>query len=229
MTDREFIEQIAPLVQKYAKAYGYKVVSAVIAQACIESGFGRSTLSAKYHNFFGLKCGSGWKGASVNMATKEEYTPGTLTSIRDFFRVYTSMEDGVKGYYDFIQYPRYANLRSATTAQQYLEYIKADGYATAYTYVTSCMRVVYTYNLTQYDTINEDIHELFPESFAGMVTASSGLRVRSGAGTQFNNVIVNGHDFILPKGICVAFEGTANGWGKLAGYDGWCSLNYIQR
>lgn len=103
MTDKEFIEQIAPIIQKYAKAYGYKVVSAVIAQACIESGFGRSTLSAKYHNYFGLKCGSGWLGPSVNMNTKEEYTPGTLTSIRDFFRVYSSMEDGVKGYYEFIQ------------------------------------------------------------------------------------------------------------------------------
>lgn len=228
MTDREFIAQIAPIIQKYARAYNYMVVSAVIAQACIESGFGRSTLASQYHNYFGLKCGSGWYGASVNMGTKEEYTPGTLTSIRDNFRVYLSMEDGVKGYYEFIQYPRYANLRSAKTAKQYLEYIKADGYATAYTYVTTCMRIVNTYDLTKYDT-SEDIHELFPETFAGVVTAASGLRVRDGAGTQFNNVMVAGHEFILPKGICVAFEATMNGWGKLAGFDGWCSLSYIQR
>lgn len=225
MTDKEFIEQIAPLVQKYAKAYGYKVVSAVIAQACIESGFGRSTLSAKYHNYFGLKCGSGWLGPSVNMNTKEEYTPGTLTSIRDFFRVYSSMEDGVKGYYEFIQYPRYSNLRQATTAQQYLEYIKADGYATAYTYVTTCMRVVHQYGLTRYDR-EPAVREV---SYAGIVNAVSGLRVRSGPGTSYNNTVVNGHEFILPKGICVAFEAEADGWAKLSGFDGWCSLSYIKR
>lgn len=225
MTDKEFIEQIAPIIQKYAKAYGYKVVSAVIAQACIESGFGRSTLASKYHNYFGMKCGTGWVGPSVNMATKEEYTPGTLTSIRDFFRVYSSMEDGVKGYYEFIQYPRYSNLRAATTAQQYLEYIKADGYATAYTYVTSCMRIVYTYDLTKYDT-DQVIKAV---SYAGVINAVSGLRVRSGPGTSYNNVMVNGHEFILPKGICVAFEAEADGWAKLAGYDGWCSLDYIKR
>lgn len=120
---KQFIEQIAPIIQKYAKQYGYKVASAVVAQACIESAYGTSSLGAKYHNYFGMKCGSSWKGASVNLSTKEEYTAGTLTSIKANFRVYESMEAGVKGYFDFISTSRYANLKTATTAQQHLEYI----------------------------------------------------------------------------------------------------------
>ena len=37
-----------------------------------------------------MKCGTAWTGASVNMATQEEYTPGVMTNIRDNFRAYSS-------------------------------------------------------------------------------------------------------------------------------------------
>ena len=151
---KSFISQIAPLIQKYAKQYGYKVVSPVIAQACCESAYGTSSLGAKHHNYFGLKCGSSWKGASVNLSTKEEYTVGTLTNIKANFRKYDSMDAGVKGYFDFISAKRYANLKDATTAQQYLEYIKADGYATSSTYVNTNMTIVNKYGLTIYDNLS---------------------------------------------------------------------------
>ena len=151
MSKQEYITKIAALVQKHASAYGIKCPSAVIAQAILESGYGESILAAKYHNYFGLKCGTVWKGRSVNMATKEEYSAGTQTSIRANFRVYNSMEDGVKGYFEFIQAPRYKNLKGITDPQTYLQKIKDDGYATSSTYVTNCMRLVNEWNLVQYD------------------------------------------------------------------------------
>ena len=149
---RTFIFEIAPIVQKYAKQYGYSVVSPIIAQACIESNYGLSKLSADYHNYFGMKCGSSWKGKSVNMKTKEEYTLGTLSTIRDNFRVYDSVEEGIKGYFDFISTKRYSNLKTAKTPQQYLEMIRADGYATSYTYVTTNMNCIKKWDLTQFDS-----------------------------------------------------------------------------
>lgn len=148
---KSFIAKIATVIQKYAKKYNYKVASPIIAQACIESAWGTSSLAYKYYNYFGMKCGSSWKGKSVNLKTKEEYTTGTLTTIKDNFRVYNSMEEGIEGYFKFISSSRYANLKSASTAKQYLERIKADGYATSSTYVTTCMNVVTKYNLKQYD------------------------------------------------------------------------------
>lgn len=153
---KDFINKIAPIIQKEAKARGYKVCSPVIAQACIESAYGKSKLAAKYHNYFGMKCGKSWKGNSVNLSTKEEYTPGTLTTIKDNFRVYDTMESGVKGYFDFISSTRYSNLKSATTPKQYLEKIKADGYATSSTYVNTNMNCITKWNLTQYDTISDN-------------------------------------------------------------------------
>ena len=92
MTNQEFIQSVAKYVQKYAKSYGILVHSPIIAQAILESGWGKSKLAAQYHNYFGLKCGSKWTGKSVNMTTKEEYQPGTLTTIKDNFRVYDSMD-----------------------------------------------------------------------------------------------------------------------------------------
>ena len=148
---QSFISQIADYVIKYAGQYGIKVHSPIIAQAILESGWGKSGLAAGYHNYFGLKCGGAWKGKSVNMATAEEYAPGVHTNIRDNFRVFDSMEEGVKGYFDFINYSRYANLKGVTDPQTYAENIRADGYATSSTYVTNLMRVIRDNNLTQYD------------------------------------------------------------------------------
>ena len=148
---KQFIQLIAPIIQEVAKEKGYKVCSPIIAQACIESAFGTSKLASKWHNYFGMKCGSSWKGKSVNLATKEEYSVGTLTTIRDNFRAYDSMEAGVLGYFDFIKTSRYANLKTAETPEEYLKRIKADGYATSSTYVNTNMSCINKYDLDKYD------------------------------------------------------------------------------
>lgn len=148
---KQFIELIGPIIQEEAKARGYKVCSPVIAQACIESAFGTSSLGYRWHNYFGMKCGSSWKGKSVNLSTKEEYIPGQLTTIRDNFRVYDSMEEGVKGYFDFISTKRYANLKDAKTPGEYLELIKKDGYATSSSYVNTNMNCINRYDLERFD------------------------------------------------------------------------------
>lgn len=148
---KEFINQIGYIIQEEAKARGYHVCSPIIAQACLESNYGVSQLSARWFNFFGMKCGSAWKGQSVNLATKEEYN-SQLVNIRDNFRVYSSMEEGVKGYFDFISTKRYENLKSATTPKEYLEMIKRDGYATSSSYVSSCLAVISRHDLERYDS-----------------------------------------------------------------------------
>ena len=148
----EFINMIAPLIISEGKKRGYSVFSTVIAQAIIESNSGKSILGYKYHNYFGMKCGSRWKGKSVNLKTKEEYTVGTLTTIKDNFRVYDSIEEGVKGYYDFISTKRYANLKESKTYVEYAENLKADGYATSSKYVNTLCATVDAHNLTKYDS-----------------------------------------------------------------------------
>lgn len=228
-----FVNQIAPLIQKYALEYGYKVASAIIAQACCESNYGLSSLAYKYHNYFGMKCGSGWTGASINMRTNEEYTKGTLTSIRDNFRVYTSMEEGVKGYFQFIQYPRYANLKAATTPLQYLTYIKNDGFATSSSYVNTNMSIVRLMNLERFDNFAVMNTVTFKNMPYAAVVKASALRVRSSrsAADMGNIVQVGGHDLLLPRGMVIAIgRESSDGWAELQNLPNhWVSLSYLTK
>lgn len=166
---KAFIARIAPIIQEEAKARGYKVCSPIIAQACIESGFDTSLLSSKFFNYFGMKCGSSWKGKSVNMKTKEEIN-SALVSIRDNFRAYPDMISGVRGYFDFINTKRYANLKTAETPEEYLKRIKEDGYATSSRYVQTNMDCVKKYDLEKWDwekPQEKSVDEIAKEVIAG--------------------------------------------------------------
>ena len=145
-----FINHFIPLFQKESYKRGYPIISTPLAQTIIEGNWGRSGL-AKYHNHWGLKCGSSWKGPSINLKTKEEYTPGTLTTIKDNFRVYNSDEEGVAGYYDFISTKRYSNLKLAKNYYEYANMLKQDGYATSSTYVKTLVDTVNKFSLYKYD------------------------------------------------------------------------------
>lgn len=149
-----FAEHIAALVQAYAPQYGIKVYSPIIAQAILESGAGTSELAVNACNYFGLKyrpnrcktaSGYYYKVGSEQLANGEY-----ISSQMKWFK-FPSMEAGVIGYFDFINVATYQNLKGVTDPKEYLEKIKADGYATALDYVSRLMAVITKYNLTQYD------------------------------------------------------------------------------
>lgn len=227
--------QIAPIIQKYAKLYGYKVASPIIAQACLESRYGQSGL-AKYHNYFGMKAGKNYSGPSVKMKTKEEYQKGVLTEIYANFRTYSDMDSGVKGYFDFISTNRYANLKTATTAEQYLTFIKLDGYATSNSYVKSCMNVVNKYNLKMYDTGVVPAASLSPYQIGQTYTLQSDMYVRqtpNGSKIKYDSLTQDGKkngkfdddgNAILKKGTRVTCKAMSENWMKIP--SGWvCAYN----
>lgn len=167
MNNEAFIQKVAEKVRKYAPLYGICVHSPIIAQAIIESGWGKSGLASKYHNYFGLKCGSSWKGKSVNMTTKEEYKVGTMTNIRDNFRVFDDFDDGIRGYFEFINTSRYKNLKGVKSPEEYVRRLKADGYATSSKYVDNVMRVIRDNKLTRFDVNGDD--DMKKEELTGKV------------------------------------------------------------
>lgn len=154
MTREQFISKIAPLVQKYAPLYGITVCSPVIAQAVLESGGGTSELAVNANNYFGLKYREGRCPTCSGIYYKngsEQNADGSYTTSAMKWCKFNSMEDGVKGYFDFINVSNYANLKGVSDPQKYLENIKADGYATSLNYVSNVMAVVKSYDLTKYD------------------------------------------------------------------------------
>lgn len=156
----KFIEYIAPIMLSEARKRGYNIVSTSIAQAVVEGAAGTSTLAKVHHNHFGMKAQKGYKGEYVRMRTKEEYQKGQLVTIYANFRKYPTDEAGIAGYYDFLQYKRYANLKHAKDYKQFAEYLRVDKWATSFTYRDNLIEKVERYNLTRFD--NTHI-EYFPK------------------------------------------------------------------
>lgn len=150
----DFINSIAPYVQKWQKQYGFGVCSAIIAQACLESAFGQSD-KAQYNNYFGLK----YKGNRVTCnsgkftSTSAEWKDGKYYPIITEWYAFADMDDGVQGYFQFIGSGKY-KVKGITDPEQYLQALKDGGYATSPNYVANNMRVVDTYGLRKYDEVN---------------------------------------------------------------------------
>lgn len=233
-----FINEFAPIVQKYAVANGYHigVVPAMIAQACLESfyGLGLSSLASKYHNYWGMKAGtSSYKGKTVNMKTGEEYTPGVITTISDNFRVYDTMEQGVQGYFEFLKYSRYAPCKNCTTPEEYANTIKACGWATSSTYSKNIIAKVDSLGLRKYGSaVTAQPITIKTVNYIGVVTATA-LKVRSSYSETAPEQTVGTppQTMLLKKNQAVIIQReSSNGWGELAVMSGyWVSLKYIKK
>ena len=189
MDKENFIQKVAEKVRKYAALYGIGVHSPIIAQAIIESGWGSSVLASKYNNYFGLKCGSSWKGGSVNMTTREEYKPGVVTNIRDNFRTYDDFDAGIRGYFEFISRSKYANLKGVTNPREYCEKLKSDGYATSSSYVDTLMRVIQENNLTRFDNSDRPQSDVDIENLAQRV-----IKGEFGAGNERKELLGSNYE-----------------------------------
>ena len=130
--------------------------SVLIAQAALESGWGKSTLAAKYNNYFGIKAGSSWTGKTVTMQTGEVLN-GQNVTINGTFRVYDSLIDSIRDRNRLLSMPRYASVRTASTPQAQIEAIKNSGYATALSYVSSIVNTINANNLLKFDDLKKKL------------------------------------------------------------------------
>lgn len=161
MTHQEFTDAIYTALAKHAHRYNIKVFSPIIAQACLESGWGTSELAVKANNFFGLKYREGRCPTAIDKYVKvgsEQNPDGSYASSVMLWCKFNNLEDCVIGYLDFINNSRYNNLKDVTDPYTYLINIKADGYATSLSYVDNLMKVIQQNNLTSYD--RKEINEM---------------------------------------------------------------------
>lgn len=152
-----FITEIAPCAQEAFRRLGKVHPSVCIAMACTESAYGTSTIMRKSNAFLGQKVGSGktattyWDGLSYNSRTKEEYTVGHLTTIRDNFRAYKSMQQCVFNFYELLNSPVYRKVTADASPKIQMLQIKQAGYMTSSKEVNTVLSLIDTYNLTRYD------------------------------------------------------------------------------
>ncbi len=150
MSQKNFIKKIGNAAVKHYKTY--KILpSLTIAQAILESGWGKSDLAQKCHNYFGMKwvegCGCKYKAYK----TSEQRSDGTYYTVTAKFRKYSTLSKGIKGYYEFLQYPRYKALKGVTDYKYACELIKKCGWATSLSYTNTLTALIEQYDLTSYD------------------------------------------------------------------------------
>lgn len=149
---RAFILKLVPIAQDNYNDYGI-FPSVTIAQAIHESAWGKSDLSVKANNLFGVKADSSWKGQTIDMLTQEHINGSNITVMAKW-RKYDSFEDSVKDHGKFLkENPRYEQ-SGVFKAKDYKEQayaIRMAGYATDPQYASLICNIIESYSLNIYD------------------------------------------------------------------------------
>lgn len=130
----EFASRMMPYAEKVSARTGIPAIF-MVAQAALESGWGRSELKyqngAPSYNLFGIKASGNWTGRTVDSMTTE-FIDGEYVKRVEKFRAYDSYADSFKDFTDLIrQNARYSNvMRHLHDPISYSQAMGKSGYAT---------------------------------------------------------------------------------------------------
>jgi uncharacterized protein YraI len=153
----QFLAAAVPGAQRGWREFGVPA-SVTIAQAILESGWGRSGLSTVDKNFFGIKCQNGRYGTLATGChvynTTECGTDGTCFATSAAFRTYATMANSIRDHGNFLKVnSRYKPAFVYTKdANKFIWAVWKAGYATDPNYFTKVTGLMATYHLYQYDT-----------------------------------------------------------------------------
>ena len=118
--------------------------SITLAQGVLESGAGRSELTVKGNNHFGIKC-HGWSGGTIYHDDDED---------NECFRAYKNAYDSYEDHSKFLSTSaRYSSLfqLKQTDYKGWARGLKACGYATNPRYAIQLIDIIQLYKLYEYD------------------------------------------------------------------------------
>jgi flagellum-specific peptidoglycan hydrolase FlgJ len=151
---QDFIAQVGAFAAADMSGSGI-LASLTVAQAVLESGWGKSALALKANSLFGIKAGADWKGRVFNSKTQECYDGVNFIEVDAAFRAYDSWEQSIADHSAFLTGKmRYAAVVGETDYKTACAAIKAAGYATDPAYAEKLISIIETYDLTAFDTTN---------------------------------------------------------------------------
>jgi flagellar protein FlgJ len=155
MTNAQFIARAVPGARKGQRKYGVPA-SVTIAQAILESGWGRSALSSTDRNYFGIKCfgGPGPVASGCHTyRTRECDKAGRCFTTSASFRTYARAADSFVDHGHFLRHnSRYRPaFRHSDKPDEFARQIWKAGYATDPKYVAKLTGLMKTYRLYRYD------------------------------------------------------------------------------
>jgi len=153
-----YIEQYKDIAIQEMERAGVPA-SIKLAQAILESDFGRSDLARRANNHFGIKCGANWDGREFYKEDDDYDENGKL--VKSCFRVYRSPEASFIAHSEFLRDPtkefRYGFLfrLDPTDYRSWAIGLKRAGYATAATYHERLISLIETFKLYEYDRLGQ--------------------------------------------------------------------------
>jgi Mannosyl-glycoprotein endo-beta-N-acetylglucosaminidase len=129
--------------------------SVTVAQAILESDWGRSALAQNANNYFGMKAmGTLGDDGVVWMPTSEYDASGQLYQTTSAFRAYKSLADSVADHDLLLENSaRYASaMRVANDPKQFAQQLAVDGYATDPSYADKLIALMDRYGLYSLDS-----------------------------------------------------------------------------
>jgi LysM repeat protein len=185
-------------VGELARADRRILPSLTIAQAILESGWGKSGLTVKANALFGIKAGTSWTGRVYSCKTQECYDGVSLTTETAAFRAYDSWEASVADHTAFLcGLSRYAEVVAAKDYRTACRAVQAAGYATDTGYADKLISLIETYSLADYDTEQDTAAE--PSGSTHTVVSGDTLtRIAARYGTTVQ-AIVGANSGTYPK------------------------------
>ncbi|MFV0555529.1 MAG: glycoside hydrolase family 73 protein [Lactovum sp.] len=149
-----FIQEISSLAQKQQEEHGI-LSSIILAQACLESDFGRSSLASKYYNLFGVKAYT--ESEKITLETQEFTEEEEWITIRADFRVYRDWSESIEAHSNLFvngvdwDPEKYYPVLSAKDYKEAAKALQSSGYATDLDYSKKIIKMIESYSLYRYD------------------------------------------------------------------------------
>jgi Mannosyl-glycoprotein endo-beta-N-acetylglucosaminidase len=151
-SESEFINMVGTAAQRAYKTTGVPA-SVSVAQAILESDWGRSRLTRQGNNLFGIKAlGAPGTAGTLSLATWE-HLDGSDVVLQQPFRAYYTLDESVIDHAQFfIRNRRYSDaLAVANDARAFARAIQDDGYATDPSYADKLIQLMDRYSLYRFD------------------------------------------------------------------------------
>lgn len=152
MTKTDFIAAIAPAARASMLLTGIPA-SFTLAQAALESGWGKSKPCAMACNLFNIKADDSWHGPTYSMASTEHVGDKDVV-LPAKWRMYPDWQACIADRAKFFtENQRYSNCRHLVGGEAWARVVAADHYATDPLYADKLLDVIHSNSLTHFDCV----------------------------------------------------------------------------
>jgi flagellar protein FlgJ len=138
---QRFVSSVRDHAERAAQKLGTSP-EILMAQAALETGWGKHVVGGGSHNLFSIKADPSWEGRTVTQRTLEVFG-GRPVKVSAAFRAYNDVGEAFDDYVDFIQRnPRYQRaLERASDPHAYVQELQRAGYATDPAYAQKILQI----------------------------------------------------------------------------------------